>query len=50
MRGLKFGVDSEERTFLVVSWRKMGWYCVVVSGSERSCRFSCDFEVFDDLR
>ena len=51
MRGLKDGVDSDERTFLVVSWKKMGWFCVVVSGSERSCNFSCGLEVSDeDLR
>jgi len=51
VRGLKFSVDSEAMMCFVVSWKKMGWFCVVCSGSDRSCSFSGDSEVEeDDLR
>lgn len=48
--GLKLGADSEARTCLVVTWKKMGWFSGACSGSDRSCCFSGVFEGVLDLR
>lgn len=48
--GLKTGADSEARTCFVVSWKKMGWFSVDCSGSDRSCCFSGVIEGVLDLR